>query len=118
MGRPPGEAPEAELVTLTDAGGEIEALVMEEGKRHVHFLGHVSDEEDGQQQESMPWWCIVVLIAAVLAVSSAGSTFALVRDVPALRLGGWRLQITTALLTPLAIGQYARLPPGAVKTSH
>lgn len=46
------------------------------------------------------------------SVSSAGVTFALVSDVPALRLGAWRLQITTALCSPVCVWQFSRMPSG------
>ena len=48
----------------------------------------------------------------VFSVSSAGVTFAMVADVPALRLVAWRLQITTALCSPACVWQFLRLPAG------
>lgn len=48
-----------------------------------------------------PWWCWPLLAAAVCAVSSAGVAFTFMRDVPALTLAAWRLQLT-AVLTAIA----------------
>jgi len=59
----------------------------------------------------MPIWVIVVLVIAVFAVSSAGATFALVQDVAALRLGAWRLQMTSMLISPAFAWQFYRLEP-------
>jgi hypothetical protein len=36
----------------------------------------------------------------------------MVADVPALRLGAWRLQITTALCSPVCVWQFLRLQAG------
>jgi hypothetical protein len=48
----------------------------------------------------------------VFSVSSAGVTFAMMADVPALCLGAWRLQSTTALCLPACGWQFLRLPGG------
>lgn len=49
-----------------------------------------------------------ILHVQVFAVSSAGATFALVQDVAALRLGAWRLQMTSMLISPAFAWQFYR----------
>ena len=50
----------------------------------------------------------------VLAASSSAAVFAALRGVPPIRLAAWRLQCTALLLTPGAVYEYCRLPPGTV----
>lgn len=54
----------------------------------------------------------------VVAASSAGATFATMREVPALSLAAWRLQLTTLLLLPGCIFNYRSLPSGEPSSSQ
>jgi hypothetical protein len=47
----------------------------------------------------------------VLAVSSAATVFSEMREVPALTLAAWRLQLTALVLLPGAVAQHRRLEP-------
>lgn len=57
----------------------------------------------------------------VLAVSSAGLVFSLMKEVPAVQLAGWRLQVTSVYLAVGGAYQFSRLPSEtqrrAVRTS-
>ncbi len=57
-------------------------------------------------REPPPLHAWVLLGAAVLAVSSAGPVFQLIDEVQPLLRASWRLQLTAALLAPLAMWQY------------
>jgi len=58
-----------------------------------------------------PWWPHALLAVAVLAVSSAGATFATMPEVPALTLAAWRLELTALLLAAGFAVQRRRMSP-------
>lgn len=51
----------------------------------------------------------------VIAVSSAATAFAYMRDVPALTLASWRLQLTAVLLSIGAVYEYRQLSAGTTR---
>ena len=51
-------------------------------------------------------------VSQVLAVSSAGPTFATMQEIPPFLLSAWRLSMTAMLLIPLGLYQIFKLSPG------
>ncbi|GAQ89124.1 hypothetical protein KFL_004890070 [Klebsormidium nitens] len=61
--------------------------------------------------ERTPWWTGLVLCSAILAVSSAAAAFKYIEGAAPITRAGWRLQVTTLAVSPLAYAQWRTLAP-------
>ncbi|KAL4448195.1 hypothetical protein ABPG75_005414 [Micractinium tetrahymenae] len=68
-------------------------------------------QSGGLPKPAPPLWAWLLLVAAVVAVSSAGTVFSLLKDVPPLTLASWRLGTTSVLLGLAAAAQWRAMPP-------
>lgn len=66
-------------------------------------------KETAGQGGRPPMWTWLLLCASLMAVSSAGVAFAMIREVPPITLAAWRLQMTSVLLVIAAAVQWTSL---------
>ena len=68
----------------------------------------VMDEksENNNLEQSIPVWIWILLAFAVVGVSSAGTMFQQIDEIPPLLRASWRLQATSLVLLPLAVLQW------------
>ena len=62
--------------------------------------------ENNNHEQSIPVWIWTLLAFAVVGVSSAGTMFQQIDEIPPLLRASWRLQSTSLVLLPLAVLQW------------
>lgn len=70
------------------------------------FLESSSMATTTESKRNIPTWVWIVLAFAIVGVSSAGTLFQQVSEVPPILRASWRLQSTSVLLIPFAVWEW------------
>ncbi len=77
-----------------------------ESNTAAHFLESSSMATTTESKRNIPTWVWIVLAFAIVGVSSAGTLFQQVSEVPPILRASWRLQSTSVLLIPFAVWEW------------
>lgn len=99
-----------ETPVILDSSFDSADLILAEHDSLLHV--DIEQAPVSDVPKAVPWYAWALLAVSLVAVSSAAVVFASMKDIPTLALAAWRLQLTTALLSPAAVYQYTKLNSG------